>query len=150
MTTKRIVFGSARDELALSPIRREWILEGNPIARKKNLSSSADGTASTFVWDCTAGRFNWHYQVDETICVLEGAVTITDLAGGARTLEVGDTAFFPAGSNAEWRVDGYVRKIAFLRTPLTAQAILARRVTGKLRHIITGGNGKRSNAGPSI
>ena len=44
-----------------SPINRDWILEGDPRARAILLSRSADGTASTFIWDCTAGRFNWYY-----------------------------------------------------------------------------------------
>jgi uncharacterized cupin superfamily protein len=53
-----------------SPIYPNWVLEGNPVARNKVLSSSADGSASTIIWDCTAGRFNWIYDVDETIYVI--------------------------------------------------------------------------------
>jgi uncharacterized cupin superfamily protein len=71
-----------------SPINRDWILEGDPRARAVLLSSSADGTASTFIWDCTAGRFNWYYGVDETIYVLEGGMTIKD-AGGTHHLNAG-------------------------------------------------------------
>ena len=44
-----------------SPIYPAWILEGNPVARNVLLSSSADGDASSYIWDCTAGRFNWFY-----------------------------------------------------------------------------------------
>ncbi|WP_227590544.1 cupin domain-containing protein, partial [Klebsiella aerogenes] len=35
------------------------------------LSWSADGSASTIVWQCTEGRFEWHYDFDETILILE-------------------------------------------------------------------------------
>ncbi len=56
------------------PIKIEWILEGAPVARIEQLSTSADGTASTFYWDCTAGRFNWFYAFDETLHILEGSV----------------------------------------------------------------------------
>ena len=54
-------------DLNPSPIHPSWILEGNPVARNRLISSSADGTASALIWDCTAGRFNWFYDVDETV-----------------------------------------------------------------------------------
>src|ERR1700739_71802 len=108
-----IQFGTAQVNLNPSPIRPDWILEGNPTARNKLLSSSADGTASTLIWDCTAGRFNWFYGVGETVYVIEGGVVVTDVTGTARRLRAGDTIFFPAGSRAEWHVEDYIRKIAF-------------------------------------
>jgi len=40
----------------------------------------ADGTASS----CAAGRFNWIYNVDETIYVIEGGVIIKDVGGAPR------------------------------------------------------------------
>jgi uncharacterized protein len=115
-----------------SPINRDWILEGDPRARAVLLSSSADGTASTFIWDCTAGRFNWFYGMDETIYVLEGGMTIKD-AGGTHHLKAGDTIYFPAGSSAEWIVESYVRKIAFVRTQLPRSLASARRVFQRLK-----------------
>jgi uncharacterized cupin superfamily protein len=118
-------FGFGADELDLNPapIHAAWILEGNPIARSKLLSRTEDGSASTLFWDCTAGRFNWYYGYDESICVLEGSVILTDGTGATRRLGPGDTAFFPSGSRFEWRVERYVRKIAFCRCqlPLTVE-----------------------------
>src|SRR5579862_1692321 len=88
--------------LSPSPIRPKWVLEGNPIARNKLISASADGAASSYIWDCTAGRFNWFYEVEETIYVIEGGVILRDEKGVARRLRAGDTYFFAAGARAEW------------------------------------------------
>lgn len=117
---------AAEATLNPSPIYPDWVLEGKPIARNQVLSRSADGTATTFLWDCTAGRFNWHYDVDETLYIIEGGVVVKDDAG-TRTLSVGDTIFFPAGARAEWLVENYVRKIAFCRKPLPQMLVLAKR-----------------------
>jgi uncharacterized cupin superfamily protein len=122
--------------LSLSPIYAAWILEGNPIARNKLLSCSADGMASTFIWDCTAGRFNWYYELDETVYVLEGSVVIKDPMGACRRLSVGDTILFPAGTHAEWNVESYVRKIAFCRVPMPRKILLAKRLFRAVRRLV--------------
>jgi len=88
------------------------------------------------VWDCTAGRFNWFYDIDETICVVEGSVIVRDHRGSTRKLMAGDTAFFPAGSSAEWTVEEYVRKIAFLRLPLPKSVLLAKRTYHALKRLL--------------
>ncbi len=124
---KKIKF-SVADHAALNeaPINGDWILEGKPVARNALLSRSEDGTAFTLIWDCTAGLFNWFYDIDETVYILEGSVVVEDEAGAARKLAAGDTAFFPAGSRAKWRVDSYVRKVAFCRNPLPRGYLLAK------------------------
>ena len=43
-----ITFGTPTEKYVVNPIQPEWILDGNAIARLTLLSSSADGTASTF------------------------------------------------------------------------------------------------------
>jgi uncharacterized cupin superfamily protein len=143
-----IKFGIGQVNLNPSPIYCDWILEGNPVARNKLLSSSADGTASTLIWDCTAGRFNWFYDVDETVYVIEGGVVVTDIAGTARRLSVGDTIFFPAGSRAEWHVEDYIRKIAFCRAPLPRPLVFARRGFRLLKRLM--GSGEGVKAGPAM
>ena len=137
-------------QLALnpSPIHPEWVIEGNPIARNKVLSSSGDGTASTLIWDCTAGRFNWFYDVDETIYVIEGGVVIRDAGGAARRLSAGDTIFFPAGVRAEWHVEDYIRKIAFCRVPLPRPIVFARRGYRFLKRLV--GTRGGANAAPAM
>ena len=47
-------------------------------------------------WSCSAGRFNWHYTVDETVHIISGEVFVTDHKGETHRLGPGDMAFFPA------------------------------------------------------
>ena len=117
------------------PVNPAWVLEGTPVARIEHLSSSADGTASTYFWDCTAGRFNWFYSFDETLHILEGAVNLRYVTGETRRVVVGDVVFFPKGSQAEWTVEKYIRKLAFCRTALPEFLVAARDVVRKVRRI---------------
>jgi len=130
-----IEFGVANVVLNPSPIRAEWVLEGKPVTHFKLLPNSADGTASTVYWDCTAGRFNWFYDMDETLCILEGSVSIKEESGRVRHLDAGDWGFFPKGSHAEWTVDKYVRKIAFCRSPMPGSVQFARGVFRGLKRL---------------
>jgi hypothetical protein len=134
-----ITRGTDTPNFTASPIRAEWILAGEPVARIALLSSSADGTASTYYWDCTAGRFNWFYGFDETLHILEGSVTLKAPSGSTRLVTAGDTVFFPMGSQAEWTVDTYIRKLAFCRTPLPGVLVSARDVGRKLKRLMNGG-----------
>jgi uncharacterized protein len=110
-----------KHNLAPAPIPREWILEGEPVARNRQVAGSTDGLGSTYMWDCTAGRFNWFYGVDETVYVLEGSVTVVDTTGQVNHLKSGDTFFFPKGTRFEWTVPTYVRKIAFIHVPISGK-----------------------------
>ena len=118
--------------LVASPIPQSWILDGAPVARKKRLVISSDRLATTDMWDCTAGRFNWFYDHDEMIHVLEGSVVIEDEAGTRRRLQAGDTFLFPAGSRYLWTVSNYIRKIAFLYPPLSREVRIIRGVLERL------------------
>ena len=128
-----IKFGNVKVDLKVCPFVPGWVLEGNPVSRNFTLSSSKDGYASTVVWDCTAGRFNWFYAFDESLYILEGSVLIKDEAGAVHDLSAGDTIFFPLGARAEWTVPTYVRKVAFCRNPLPPPIHFANRVYGRLR-----------------
>jgi uncharacterized protein len=134
-----ITVGTRSAKFMPNPIQAAWILDGNPVARAELLSSSEDGTASTYFWDCTAGRFNWFYSFDETFHILEGNVTLKYPSGVSRRVSTGDTVFFPAGSSAEWTVDNYVRKLAFCRTPLPGYLTFARQVKRRLVRAVRGG-----------
>ena len=89
-------------------------------------------------WSCTAGRFNWHYTVDEALHIISGEVFVTDDKGQTRRLGPGDMVFFPAGSRSIWHVPNEVSKIAFCRhsmprpfgTLLRTWNKLVRRLTG--------------------
>jgi uncharacterized protein len=134
-----IGLGASKADLMPSPIRPSWVLEGNPMARNQLLSVSADGNARSYIWDCTAGRFNWFYEVDETIYVIEGGVVLTDGTGTARRLCAGDTIFFPAGVHAEWYVENYIRKFALIRTPLPKPLVVARQGYRFVKRFFRGG-----------
>lgn len=104
----------------------ECILEGDPLAREKPLARSTDGVASAYMWDCTSGRFQWEYALEEIVHVLQGCA-IVEIAGMNRRLQTGDTHVFPAGSRFRWTVPDYVRTVTFrLRSP--ASAPLGRRL----------------------
>jgi hypothetical protein len=93
----------------------DWVLEGNPETRSKELARSHDGTSHIMVWDCTAGRFAWHYNKDETVVVTSGEAFISQQNGPERRIGPGDVVFFQAGTSAEWRVPQYISKVAVLR-----------------------------------
>jgi len=142
-----ITSGTQTPNFVAAPIRPSWILAGKPVARVALLSSSADGTASTYYWDCTAGRFNWYYAFDETLHILEGSVTLKAPSGSSRLVVAGDTIFFPAGSQAEWTIDKYIRKLAFCRTPLPRYLISARSAVRKLKALMPGSPRQQESAG---
>ncbi len=139
--TKHLV-AAAIDELELqpSPINPAWVLDGDPQARASTHSSAADDQASTAVWDCTAGAFRWYFHWDETVVIVEGAVHVTAEDGSQRTLSTGDLAYFPAGTWAVWRVENYVRKIAFCRRHIPVPMKLALKVSDRVRRRF-GGSG---------
>jgi uncharacterized protein len=141
-----ISLGASRAELMPSPIRPHWVLEGNPVARNQLLSVSADGNARSYIWDCTAGRFNWFYEADETVYVIEGGVVLKDRTGTVRRLSAGDTILFPAGAHAEWHVENYIRKFALIRTPLPKPLVLARHGYRFIKRLC-GGGGRTRDAG---
>ena len=134
-----VEFGTAAVALEPLPIRSQWITEGAPIANAKIVSRSSDGTARTLVWDCTAGRFTWYYDIDETIYVLEGSAWIKSRSGEGRLVSAGETVLFRAGAVAEWTVDKYIRKIAFFRNPVPAYARFAIGCVQKIQRIIGAG-----------
>jgi uncharacterized protein len=118
--------------LTPSPIRRAWIIEGNPVARDRRLVGSSGQLPSTIMWDCTAGRFDWFYQDEEVAHVLEGLVIIEDTTGARKMLHAGDTFLFPAGSRYQWTVPNYVRKIAFSYSPQSRPMRIINGIIGRL------------------
>ena len=70
------------------------------------------------VWECTKGRFEWQYGVNEMVHIISGEVFILDQSGDERRLGPGNTAFFPVGSRSTWRVTQDVRKLAVCHDPV--------------------------------
>lgn len=119
--------------LEADPIDPSWIIDGRPEARSAEWSRSVDGTTTTNVWDCTAGRFRWFFAVDEIVHIMDGSVTVSSEDHPARTLIAGDAALFRAGTWSEWHVESYVRKHAILRRHLPASMTMALRFPGNVR-----------------
>lgn len=137
MPTSFIVPSQTEVELKPAPIEPSWIIDGNPVARNATLSRSTDGTASTIVWHCTEGKFNWHYDIDETIYILEGSVVIESDTMKPTRFGPGDVIFFKNGASARWHVEGHIRKLAFCRRTQPRVIGLALRVFAKLRSMLT-------------
>jgi hypothetical protein len=127
------------------PIEPSWIIEGNPVAQWSVLSKSADGLASTMVWQCTEGKFNWYYDFDETILILEGSIVLENDTMNPTRYGPGDVIFFRDGAHARWHVEGHVRKLAFCRTTQPMLLGFALRAINKLKRILMP-SGKRQTA----
>ena len=129
-----------RAELLDSPVERDWVLEGDPQARSNWWSASSDGVDQNYVWECTAGRFRWYFDRDETVHIISGEVRISGDGVPETWLRAGDAALFRAGTWAVWFVPSYVLKHAVLRNelpgPLRLQLSYGRRVKRLLRRAL--------------
>ena len=136
--------GHCNVDLKPSPIEPSWIIEGNPEARSHMLSTSACGTATTLIWSCTKGKFNWYYDLDETIMILEGSTVIESDGMPPKRYGAGDVVFFREGAHAKWHIDKYVKKVAFLRQTNPVGLGYAIRAINKLKRVSSTLSGRRS------
>jgi hypothetical protein len=120
-------------DLTPRPIEPSWIIEGKPEARCCVLSKSADGLASTMVWHCTEGKFNWYYDFDETILILEGGIVLESDTMPPTRYGPGDVIFFKDGAHARWHIESHVKKLAFCRKTQPVWLGFALRVVLKLK-----------------
>jgi hypothetical protein len=130
-----VIAAASATDLEPAPIVPGWILSGKPEAQSKIMAKSKDGTSFIMVWECTPGRFDWHYSEDETVVLVAGEVFIANGNGPERRLGAGDLAFFPAGSSATWRITDRVRKVAVLRHALPYPLGFGLRAWSKLLRI---------------
>jgi uncharacterized protein len=128
-------------DLKPSPIEPSWILEGNPEACSHQLSASWDGLAHTLIWSCTEGKFNWYYDFDETIMIIEGSIVLESEGAPPKRYGAGDVIFFRNGAHAKWHVEGYVKKVAFCRQTNPIGVSLAVRAVKKLKRMLSGRSG---------
>jgi uncharacterized protein len=135
MSRALIEIGKTDVELTPRPIVPSWIIDGNPQASWCVLSKSADGLATTMVWHCTAGKFDWYYDFDETILILEGGIVLESDGMEPTRYGPGDVIFFKDGAHARWHVETFVKKLAFCRNTQPVGLGFALRVLGKLRRI---------------
>jgi uncharacterized cupin superfamily protein len=118
--------------LVSAPINPHWIERGDPQARLAILAYSDDRATSTVLWECTAGKFTWRYNVDETIYFLDGEVTISVDGNPPRRYGAGDAIHFSRGAAATWEVETFVRKVAFCRSVLPRPFVACRRFARSL------------------
>ncbi|MBG1233857.1 cupin domain-containing protein [Aestuariivirga litoralis] len=133
MTHPLIITAKTDVALSPSPIEPAWIHEGDPMASNAVLATSADGTATTIVWQCTPGKFEWHYDSDETIYFLEGSVVISADGMAPKRLGPGDVLYFKKGAVANWHIEQQIRKLAFFRRTVPGPIGFAIRVMNKLK-----------------
>jgi uncharacterized protein len=133
--------------LTPSPIEPSWIIEGNPVAQSSILSKSADGLAWTMVWECSEGKFDWYYDLDETILILEGSIVLENDTISPTRYSPGDVIFFKDGAHAKWHVEGHVKKLAFFRRTQPVLLALASRMYSKIKRTLTP-IGKRNIVSP--
>lgn len=119
-----------------APITPEWVISGTPEARNAVVAVSDDGLASTILWECSAGSFNWYYDFDETVYFIEGSVTIADAQGASQICGPGDILVFPAGSHAIWTVHTPIRKMAVCKRLLPRRVQQALGIMRKVRRLI--------------
>ncbi|BAM92719.1 conserved hypothetical protein [Bradyrhizobium oligotrophicum S58] len=130
-------------DLAPAPIEPSWIIEGTPTATSCTIARSSDGLGSTIVWHCTEGKFNWYYDFDETILILEGAIVLESEGMPAKRYGPGDVVFFRDGAHAKWHVEGHVKKLAFCLKTQPYVLGLAVRVINKLKRMFLTPEGRR-------
>lgn len=118
-----------------SPIRSEC-LEGVPKTLAGEVAATDDGSTKIYVWQTTAGRFNWIYDFDEVITILDGDVFITDPDGRERHLRAGDVAFFPVGARTTWRVPDHLRKVAVVKGALPSPVASAMRIVRAAKQMV--------------
>jgi uncharacterized protein len=115
-----IQHGPQSRSFGAAPINPAWILAGDPQAHGMVLSETPDQAVLTVLWRCTPGKFEWHYDYDESVYFLSGEATIRDLETGIQHhVDAGASMMFTRGSSAEWTVTKTVTKIAMVHSPLS-------------------------------
>jgi len=131
-----IEVANTASNLGPCPIEPSWIIEGNPVAQSVLMSKSADGQAWTVVWQCSEGKFNWYYGVDETILILGSSIVLENDVMPPTRYGPGDVVFFKKGALAKWHVEGHVRKLAFCRRTQPVLLGFAWRVLVKVKRTL--------------
>jgi len=131
-----VIISNARRSLHAAPINRDWILEGTPEATGCPIFETSDRGDNVHEWQCSPGRFVWHYGIDEIVYIIEGRARIKDLATGVTTnVAAGTSILFQCGSSAEWTVDERVRKIAINHIPLSPKLVRMRAAWRRLKRL---------------
>jgi uncharacterized protein len=88
------------------------------------------------VWQCSEGRFDWYYDFDETILILEGSIVLENDDMPPTRYGPGDVVFFKDGAHAKWHVEGHVKKLAFCRKTQPVLLGLALRAVCRVKRML--------------
>jgi uncharacterized cupin superfamily protein len=113
-----IDFGPSQRHTAPLPTASDWEFDGASAENFTLLHRSADGAATTYLWDCVQGRLNFSCPREWTVYVAQGALVVKDECGFHYHLSTGSSALFPAGSRADWSVDRHAQLVVFCRDAL--------------------------------
>jgi len=133
-------------ELTSAPIEPSWIIEGDPQATSCLVSRSSDGLCSTIVWQCTEGKFDWYYDFEETILILEGSIVLESEGLPSRRYGQGDVIVFKNGAHAKWHVEGHVKKLAYCQKTQPFVLGLAVRAINKLKRMFLSPESRRGTS----
>jgi uncharacterized cupin superfamily protein len=105
-------------ELPAISLPQHEIVEGTPDARCAYLAKSADDNAAAGFWSCNPGRYEFEFDYDEFVYIVEGELAVTE-HGSQRTFQLGpgDTAHFPQGVTTTWHVTRPLVKYFVARRP---------------------------------
>jgi uncharacterized cupin superfamily protein len=139
MQPQPLVFDGSRLAYRPAPIRPEWIRGGNPVAENQVVAVSGDRSVMSIFWRCSAGSFEWIYDDEETIYVIDGGMRLTYPNGEVREVGKGDVVYFPAGTRAHWEIASHVEKVAVFRRPTPKLFDLPIRIVNKLSCLLSRG-----------
>ncbi len=107
-------------ELPKITLPQHEILEGTPDARGLFTAESQDGGATAGFWACDVGRYEFVFDYDEFIYLIEGEMTVHQ-GDRAFAMRAGDTAHFPQGVTVVWEVTRRVTKYFVARAPFSVE-----------------------------
>lgn len=100
------------------PMPEHEILEGEPDTRCLFTAQSADEGAVAGFWSCEPGRYEFEFDYDEFVYLIEGELTVTQ-GDHSFSLKAGDTAHFPQGITTIWHVTRKMTKYFVARAPFS-------------------------------
>jgi uncharacterized cupin superfamily protein len=100
------------------PMPKEILVKGDPAARVHWLRASGHGEPPyyTGLWTAEPSVFDYTFEMNETLHVLEGYVVVTQKDGPTLDLRPGDVATFPKGAVTRWDVREPFKKV-FVDSP---------------------------------
>lgn len=85
---------------------------GRPETAGRVLFTSADGSIEVGIWECTPGGWSIVDRPNtESVMILAGRGTITDLDGTRHALATGTSLTLPLGWSGRWHIEETIRKV---------------------------------------